>query len=112
MQVALDSLPDAANGRVNGLAHSGAAARPGHGQDFFQLLDALPAAIYTTHADGLITFFNRAAVELWGCRPELGTDRWCGSWRLFWPDGRPMAHDHCPMAVALRENRPVRGGEA
>jgi signal transduction histidine kinase len=32
--------------------------------------------------------------------------------RLFWPDGRPMQHGECPMAIALRENRPVRGYEA
>src|SRR5580704_11948014 len=79
---------------------------------FRQLLEALPAAVYTTDAAGRITFYNRAAVELWGCRPELGKSEWCGSWRLYWPDGRPMRHDECPMAVALKENRAVRGGEA
>lgn len=30
----------------------------------------------------------------------------------FWPDGTPMQHDECPMAVALRENRKVSCGEA
>jgi PAS domain S-box-containing protein len=79
---------------------------------FRELLEALPAAVYTTDAAGRITFYNRAAVELWGCRPELGKSEWCGSWRLYWPDGRPMRHDECPMAVALKENRAVRGGEA
>src|SRR5262249_15457016 len=76
------------------------------------LLDALPAAVYTTDADGRLTFFNRAAAELWRCRPTLGSDRWCGSWRLYWPDGRPMPHDQCAMAVALKEDRAVRGAEA
>jgi PAS domain-containing protein len=68
---------------------------------FRQLLEALPAAVYTIDAAGRITFFNEAAADLWGCRPELGKNEWCGSWRLFWPDGRPMRHDECPMAVAL-----------
>jgi PAS domain S-box-containing protein len=77
-----------------------------------ELLKALPVAVYTTDAEGRITFFNQAAADLWGHRPELGSDRWCGSWRLFWPDGRPMAHDQCPMAQTLREGRPVRGIEA
>jgi PAS domain S-box-containing protein len=76
------------------------------------LLEQLPAAIYTTDAEGRITFFNEAAVALAGRVPELGSDRWCVTWKLFWPDGTPMPHDQCPMAVALRENRPVRGGEA
>ena len=79
---------------------------------FRALLDALPAAVYTTDAAGRITFYNEVALELWGCRPELGKSEWCGSWRLYWPDGRPMRHDECPMAIALKENRAVRGGEA
>jgi PAS domain S-box-containing protein len=77
-----------------------------------RVLEMLPAAIYTTDTAGRITFYNQAAAELWGCRPELGSGRWCGSWRLFWPDGRPMRHDECPMAVALKEGRAVRGAEA
>ena len=77
-----------------------------------ELLDALPAAIYTTDAAGRITFFNQAAVEFSGRRPEIGSDQWCVTWRLYWPDGRRMAHDECPMARALKEDRPIRGGEA
>jgi PAS domain S-box-containing protein len=76
------------------------------------LLDALPLAVYTTDAGGRITYYNEAAAELWGHRPVLGKNEWCGSWRLLWPDGRPMRHDECPMAVALREKRPIRGAEA
>ena len=75
------------------------------------LLEALPAAVYTTDPAGRITFFNEAAVELAGRRPELGRDFWCVSWRLCRPDGTPLPHDECPMAVALREDRPVRGVE-
>lgn len=79
---------------------------------FRGLLDALPAAVYTTDAAGRITFYNDAAAELWGHRPPLGTSEWCGSWQLYWPDGTPMAHDECPMAIALKEDRIVRGMEA
>lgn len=43
------------------------------------VLRALPAAIYITDAAGRITFFNEAAAELWGCRPELGESTFCGS---------------------------------
>ncbi|HXL68977.1 MAG TPA: HWE histidine kinase domain-containing protein [Xanthobacteraceae bacterium] len=79
---------------------------------FRQLLEALPAAVYTTDAAGRITFFNQAAAELWGVRPALGSAEWCGSWKLYWPDGTPLAHGDCPMAMALKENRPMRGVEA
>jgi len=77
-----------------------------------ELLKLLPAAVYMTDAEGRLTFYNQAAAELWGYRPDLGTAKWCGSWRLYWADGRPMAHNECPMAVALMEGRPVRGAEA
>jgi PAS domain S-box-containing protein len=77
-----------------------------------EMLEALPVAVYTTDAEGRITFFNQAAADLWGHRPELGSDQWCGSWRLYWPDGRPLPHDQCPMALTLKEGRPVRGIEA
>ena len=81
-------------------------------RDFCQLLDALPAAIYTTDAAGRITYYNDAAAALWGRRPVLGVDEWCGSWKLFRPDGTPLPHDECPMAVALKEDRRVRDVEA
>ena len=76
------------------------------------LLDALPAAVYLTDATGLLTFYNRAAADLWGWCPDLGSARWCGSWRLYWPDGTPLPHDQCPMAVSIQQNRQVRGAEA
>jgi len=79
---------------------------------FRDMIDALPAPIYTIDAEGRLTHFNPAAVEFSGNTPELGTDRWCVSWKLYYPDGSPMPHDECPMAVALKEGRVVRGAEA
>jgi PAS domain S-box-containing protein len=76
------------------------------------LLEALGVAVYTTDAEGVITFYNAAAAELWGRRPQIGKDMWCGSWRIFRPDGSVLPHDECPMAITLKENRPVRGVEA
>src|SRR6478736_862473 len=77
-----------------------------------EVLEALPVAVYLTDSEGRLTFYNEAAAEFWGCRPELLSSLWCGSWRLYWPDGRPMTHDEYPMAVALREGRELRGVEA
>lgn len=77
-----------------------------------EILEAMPAAIYTTDAQGHITFYNQAAVDFSGRVPTLGSDDWCVSWRLYWPDGTPLKHEDCPMAVALREGRAIRGAEA
>jgi PAS domain S-box-containing protein len=80
-------------------------------QQYRDLIDALGVAVYTTDAAGVITYFNEA-VDLWGRRPEIGKDLWCGSWRMFHLDGITiMPHDECPMAVCLKEDRPVRGAE-
>ncbi len=82
-------------------------------EDYFrEILDQMPAAIYVTDALGRITYFNEAAATLWGHRPTIGTSEWCGSWKLFWPDGRALPHGECPMAIAIKEERPVRGVEA
>jgi PAS domain S-box-containing protein len=81
-------------------------------RDFREMIDALPAAIYTTDAEGRLTHFNPAAVRFSGRTPQLGTDQWCVSWKLYYPDGRPMPHDECPMAITLKEGRIVEGAEA
>jgi PAS domain S-box-containing protein len=76
------------------------------------ILQSLPAAVYTTNLEGRITFYNEAAAELWGVRPELHRSEFCGSWKLYWPDGTYLPHDQCPMAIALKEGRAIRGKEA
>ena len=70
-----------------------------------------PPRVYTTDAFGRITFCNEAAVELGAiARNSAGASG--AAPRAFRPDGRPLPHDECPMAVALKENRCVRGEEA
>jgi PAS domain S-box-containing protein len=93
-------------------ARAAGALPPAEERQFRALLEALPVAIYTTDAAGRITFYNQAAVEFSGRRPRLGSDKWCVTWRLYRLDGTPLPHDQCPMAVALREGRAIRGVEA
>ncbi|MGY0039295.1 ATP-binding protein [Pedobacter sp. NJ-S-72] len=83
------------------------------GSEFFppELFDTLPVAIYTCDSLGYITSYNMAAAALWGREPELKKDLWCGSWKIFEKDGSPMPLDTCPMALALKENRPITGEE-
>jgi PAS domain S-box-containing protein len=77
-----------------------------------EFIAAIPAAIYTTDVEGKITYFNEAAVELAGRRPTIGSDEWCVTWKLYNPDGTPLPHDQCPMAIALKEGRSIRNAEA
>ena len=77
-----------------------------------QILESLAAAVYTCDRNGYIKFYNKAAVDLWGREPEIGKDLWCGSWKIYEPDGiTPLALDSCPMAIALKEGRSVRNKE-
>ena len=104
MAEALPRISPNGRGRVDALGDVNGLSR--------EAIEALPAAIYMTDVEGRLTFYNEAAAELWGCRPELGESKFCGSWKLFWPDGTPLPHDECPMALALRQRRPIRGVEA
>src|SRR5215212_43167 len=67
------------------------------------LFDWVPVPIYACDANGLILEFNQSAVELWGRVPEKNNpeERYCGSFKIYYPDGRPMPHNECPMARVL-----------
>ncbi len=75
------------------------------------LIETLETPLYTTDAEGRIMLYNKAAVKLWGREPEIGKDLWCGSYKIFKPDGTNLPLDSCPMAVCLKEHRPVYGEE-
>jgi len=47
------------------------------GADGRAMLDQLTHPVYTTDADGLVTYWNRACVDFAGREPQLGEDRWC-----------------------------------
>jgi PAS domain S-box-containing protein len=68
------------------------------------LFDLVPVAVYTCDAKGLIQEYNQLAVDLWGREPKTNSrsEKFCGSWKIFHPDGRPMRHKDCPMARVLR----------
>jgi PAS domain S-box-containing protein len=78
---------------------------------FRQMLEVLPVAVYTTDAQGLLTYFNPAAVRLSGRVPKLGSDRWCVTLRIFTPDGERLPHDQCPMAITLKNGHVPDGAE-
>ena len=67
------------------------------------LFDMSPVAVYSIDASGVIKEFNRVAAELWGREPARGDtdERFCGSYKLFRPDGTFMPHAQCPMAQVV-----------
>jgi PAS domain-containing protein len=75
-------------------------------------LDRLEAPAYLTDTEGNVTYWNRACVEFAGREPMLGEDRWCVTWKLYSMSGEPLAHDACPMAVAIKQQRVVRNAIA
>jgi PAS domain S-box-containing protein len=76
-------------------------------QRYRTLFDLVPVAVYTCDAEGLIQEFNQRAAELWGREPKKNNpaEKFCGSVKIFYPDGRSMPHEKCPMARALRGER-------
>ncbi len=94
------------------LAETAADAVQADGEGFGAVLDEIPAPIYVVGRDGTLKYFNPACVEFAGRTPRPGVDKWCVSWRLYTAEGDYLPHDQCPMAVAVREARPLRGLEA
>ena len=71
------------------------------------VLAALPVAIYTTDADGRITFYNEAAARLWGREPTLSRERFCAAARLLGLDGGLIRPQDSPIAIALKTGKMV-----
>lgn len=72
------------------------------------VLDGLPVPVYTVDAAGAVTYWNHACVDFAGRQPQLGQDRWCVTWQLYTTTGERLPHDQCPMATAVKEQRPIR----
>jgi PAS domain S-box-containing protein len=69
------------------------------------LFELVPVAVYMTDAAGVIQEYNHRAVEMWGRTPSSNGEKFCGSVRMYYPDGTVMPHDQCPMARVLRGER-------
>jgi len=76
-----------------------------------RLLESLPSAVYTCDVHGYLKLYNQAALKLWGIEPKIGIAKWCGSWKIYKPDGAVSAPDECPMAITILEGRVVSGEE-
>ena len=72
---------------------------------------ALPAIL--VDPDGRLLFFNDAAAVVLGRRFEevgrLAQEEWAREIGPFDDAGKPLAVDHQPLAMALREGHPAQG---
>ncbi|MEO6151160.1 MAG: PAS domain S-box protein [Mucilaginibacter sp.] len=75
------------------------------------LFNYLPVAFYTCNREGYVTSYNRAAAELWGREPEIGKERWSGSWKAFYTDDTPIGLEDSTMARTLQSGVAVHGEE-
>jgi PAS domain S-box-containing protein len=66
-----------------------------------QFFAHLPVACYACDCAGIITDFNRRAVELWGREP-LSTDRFTGAHRVLDTRGDPIPFEATATAFLLR----------
>ena len=78
------------------------------------LFDLAPIAVYSCDASGVVRDYNNRAAELWGRKPEPGDtdERFCGSFKMYRPDGSFMPHEQCPMGDVLSSKVPgIHDGE-
>lgn len=105
----MNGVMNEVNATAEGMLSAAIQAARAAEADSLGALDELPAAIYLTDRDGHLTYYNPACVDLAGRRPTVGQDSWCVTWKIYTDDGEFLPHDQCPMAVAIKEKRPVRG---
>jgi signal transduction histidine kinase len=80
---------------------------------FRVLFELGPIAIFSCDREGVIQNYNRRAVELWGREPEYGDDgeRFCGSLKLYYPDGRLMPLAENPIIGVLETGAVVKDAD-
>ena len=71
---------------------------------FRELVELMPVAVYVCDTSGRLQSYNKRALELWGREPASGStaQRYCGSLRLYSPDGKRVLHRDSKMAEVLR----------
>src|SRR5437868_4779232 len=80
---------------------------------FRRLVELMPVAVYVCDTSGIIQSYNNRAVELWGREPKAGDTAqcYCGSLRLYSPDGTFVPHEDSKMAEVLRTGIEARDME-
>ena len=80
-------------------------------EHFRHLVKELPAAVHSCDVQGRITFYNDAAIKIWGREPRPGKDLWSGSFKMFKADGTPLPIESSPIAMAVKKGHAIPGEE-
>ena len=73
-----------------------------------ELIAVMPAGVYACDREGIITYYNPQAVEIWGRTPNLDDPAWSflKSRRIFEADGTPIAFEDIPLKRVLATGVP------
>ncbi|MDB5020634.1 MAG: multi-sensor signal transduction histidine kinase [Pedobacter sp.] len=75
------------------------------------LLEDSPIAVFTCNKAGDLTYFNEAAIKLWGVDPTPKQQPWDNSWKMYYTTGERMNLAGSPMARVINESRLINGEE-
>jgi two-component system sensor histidine kinase UhpB len=78
---------------------------------FRNMIENISEVVYTCDELGYILVYNKAAAKLWGREPVIGKEKWAGSWKILSTNGVELSVEYSPMAVSIKEKRPVLGTE-
>lgn len=80
---------------------------------FRALFELGPVAVFSCNREGVIQNYNHRAAEIWGRKPICGdpAERFCGSLKLYHPDGRILLHKNSPIVQVLETGVVVKDAE-
>jgi PAS domain-containing protein len=78
-----------------------------------QVAGYLATPVFLVDEDGTLEYYNEPAEALLGQRYEetgqIPLEIWGKLWTPTHPDGRPLLPEELPVAIAVRDRRPVQG---
>jgi PAS domain-containing protein len=82
-------------------------------QNLRELVSVMPAAVYACDTDGIITYYNRQATELWGRAPDPNGPSWSflDSRRICNSDGVLLRPEEAPVRVVLSTGAAIANRE-
>jgi signal transduction histidine kinase len=74
-----------------------------------ELISVMPAAIYACDRDGIVTYYNPQAAEMWGRTPQLHDPPWSflDSRRIYRLDGTLLPAEDAPLKRVLSTGVPM-----